>query len=358
MNRKKTKFIEGAGYFSLFDQLIESMYNGKKVRANGSPISRGTIANYEVLRRHLQGFADQDNFTLRIYNDLQLTARERKSAAHYHMKLYKAFLKYLYAKGLYDNYVGLLIRNWRSFYNYLNDDLHLYVGSYHKKFHVPKDEIPVVALTKKQLFTLLYDEELQAELTSRKLIEVRDLFIVGCTVALRYSDLKRLSKLQLQKKEQHYYLDVRAAKTQIETRMLLPSYCVDIFQKYLKRGDHLLPQISLQYFNRKVKELSELIPENDYLHKVRERKGKTIIRQKDPKTQRKLKLSDHISSHTMRRTAISIMLESGMDEILVRRISGHAPNSKEFYRYVRLAQHRLDAETTRVFSFEDMKGKE
>jgi integrase len=89
---------------------------------------------------------------------------------------------------------------------------------------------------------------------------------------------------------------------------------------------------------------------------VRERKGKTIIRQKDPKTQRKLKLSDHISSHTMRRTAISIMLESGMDEILVRRISGHAPNSKEFYRYVRLAQHRLDAETTRVFSFEDMKG--
>jgi integrase len=165
---------------------------------------------------------------------------------------------------------------------------------------------------------------------------------------LRYSDLKRLSKLQLQKKEQHYYLDVRAAKTQIETRMLLPSYCVDIFQKYLKRGDHLLPQISLQYFNRKVKELSELIPENDYLHKVRERKGKTIIRQKDPKTQRKLKLSDHISSHTMRRTAISIMLESGMDEILVRRISGHAPNSKEFYRYVRLAQHRLDAETTRV----------
>ena len=356
MNRKKTKFIEGAGYFSLFDQLIESMYNGKKVRANGSPISRGTIANYEVLRKHLQGFADQGNFTLRIYNDLQLTARERKSAAHYHMKLYKAFLKYLYAKGLYDNYVGLLIRNWRSFYNYLNDDLHMYVGSYHKKFHVPKDEIPVVALTKKQLFTLLYDEELQAELTSRKLIEVRDLFIVGCTVALRYSDLKRLSKLQLQKKEQHYYLDVRAAKTQIETRMLLPSYCVDIFKKYLKRGDHLLPQISLQYFNRKVKELSELIPENDYLHKVRERKGKTIIRQKDPKTQRKLKLSDHISSHTMRRTAISIMLESGMDEILVRRISGHAPNSKEFYRYVRLAQHRLDAETTRVFSFEDMKG--
>ena len=36
----------------------------------------------------------------------------------------------------------------------------------------------------------------------------------------------------------------------------------------------------------------------------------------------------------MRRTAITTLLLIGVDEISVRRISGHAPGSKEFYKYV------------------------
>jgi integrase len=47
---------------------------------------------------------------------------------------------------------------------------------------------------------------------------------------------------------------------------------------------------------------------------------------------------DHISSHTMRRTAITNLLVLGVPEMVVRKISGHAAGSKEFYRYVSLAQ--------------------
>jgi hypothetical protein len=38
-----------------------------------------------------------------------------------------------------------------------------------------------------------------------------------------------------------------------------------------------------------------------------------------------------------------------MPEHVVRKISGHAPNSKEFFRYVKLAQSFLDDETDRIF---------
>jgi hypothetical protein len=51
----------------------------------------------------------------------------------------------------------------------------------------------------------------------------------------------------------------------------------------------------------------------------------------------------------MRRTAITTMLRLGMNEQAVRRISGHAPGSKEFYRYVAYSQTFLDSETDRLF---------
>jgi hypothetical protein len=51
----------------------------------------------------------------------------------------------------------------------------------------------------------------------------------------------------------------------------------------------------------------------------------------------------------MRRTAITTMLRLGMNEQAVRRISGHAAGSKEFYRYVAYSQTFLDTETDRIF---------
>jgi len=50
----------------------------------------------------------------------------------------------------------------------------------------------------------------------------------------------------------------------------------------------------------------------------------------------------------MRRTAITTMLSLGMNEQAVRKISGHAPGSKEFYRYVSYAQTLMDSETKSV----------
>lgn len=56
----------------------------------------------------------------------------------------------------------------------------------------------------------------------------------------------------------------------------------------------------------------------------------------------------------MRRTAITTMLCLGMPEMAVRKISGHSPMSKEFFRYVTLAQTYLDNETLKMF--EKLKG--
>jgi hypothetical protein len=43
------------------------------------------------------------------------------------------------------------------------------------------------------------------------------------------------------------------------------------------------------------------------------------------------------------------MLALGMPEHIVRKISGHVANSKEFFRYVKMAQNVIDQESDRVF---------
>ena len=57
----------------------------------------------------------------------------------------------------------------------------------------------------------------------------------------------------------------------------------------------------------------------------------------------------HITAHTMRRTAITTLLILGVPENIVRKISGHAPGSKEFYKYVGLAQEYLNQEVSKAF---------
>lgn len=58
---------------------------------------------------------------------------------------------------------------------------------------------------------------------------------------------------------------------------------------------------------------------------------------------------DLVSSHTMRRTAITTMLTLGMPELLVRKISGHSDDSRAFYRYVELAQQYMDMEINKAY---------
>ena len=96
--------------------------------------------------------------------------------------------------------------------------------------------------------------------------------------------------------------------------------------------------------------MAAFIPDNFELVKTRERRGKQVVVYKDKEKKIHFQLSDHITTHTMRRTAITNMLTLGMPEHLVRKISGHAPNSKEFFRYVELSQSFIDDETDKIFN--------
>ncbi len=61
------------------------------------------------------------------------------------------------------------------------------------------------------------------------------------------------------------------------------------------------------------------------------------------------KFFEHITAHTMRRTAITNLLILGVPEPIVRKISGHAAGSREFYKYVNIADGYLNDEVKKAY---------
>ena len=111
--------------------------------------------------------------------------------------------------------------------NYLNKETSVKVGTFHKLFYVRKEEIAVFTLMPEELNFLIYNQAFEASLTKR-MHEVKDVVVFGCTVALRVSDLIKLEKSSVRVVNDSHYLAVRSQKSATDTLIKLRSYCIYI----------------------------------------------------------------------------------------------------------------------------------
>lgn len=302
-------------FLSLLNDFINDSYSGKRVKKNGTRISRNTIQNYEYFKNVMDKFMAQSSFELKLYLVENLTQNEKDKAKLYYRKFYEALTNFMHKKlEHYDNYVGLRVKCMRSFFNYLIDDRNLGLGTFHKHFYVPIEEIPIIALSQEQLHYIIYDDVFQEDVSLHKLDLIKDLFVFGCTVVLRVSDLLALTKKNIFVQNDATYLQVKSQKTGVKTFIKLPDYASTIVNKYKRRGQRLFPTLTQAHFNRRLKLMAALIPDNFELIKIRERKGKQVVIYKDGKKKIHFKLNEHITTHTMRRTAITTMLCLGMPD--------------------------------------------
>jgi integrase len=337
-------------FFELYDKFVQDSKTGRRLQPNGKRLSAGTLLNYGYTRNLLQQFCLAKSMELRLKPVKYLTKREQTTEKNYWKRFYKKFTDYLYADcGHFDNYVGQNIKNLRVFFNYLNKDLLLNIGDFHKQFYVRKEEIPVVTLMPEELNYFIYNKELDEKLNAR-LQRVRDMFVFGCTVALRISDLLALKKSNLRIVGDNWYLVVRSQKTKTDTQVKLPDYAVDILKKYKFRNGKLLPHFNKVNLNLYLKQLLETAGFTHPVNKAREIRGRIKEMTKERGSRKTTyRFCDMVTTHTMRRTAITVMLSLGTPEQVVRKISGHSPMSKEFFRYVAVAQAYQDKSTSDMF---------
>jgi integrase len=324
----------------LFLQFISASKKGRRLKYGTKKLTPGTIKQYECVLKLLREYETKFNCSLRIALLKKQLLPVIKKEKKYWTTFFRNFSTFLYEeKNCYDEYVGSVFKVIRTFFNYLLDDKQLPVGNFHKLFRIATEQTTPVILQPQQLKFLITDKEFETSLPLN-LRRTKDIFVFGCTVGLRYSDLMRLRKEHVINSPEGKYLLIHTKKTGTEVRLPLPDYLLAIIDKYAKRTrKFILPQLSSTNLNLQVKRLGEKAGWTYSLPKIRYKQGRPVEMKKEKESCR---FCDHITTHTMRRTAITSLLIMGVPELVVRRISGHAANSKEFYKYVIVAQDYLN----------------
>ncbi len=334
----------------LFKQFIKDTETGKRLKKNGERIKKSSIQNYRFVLNNLIGFTEKTGFDIRICDASRLTKREYITEKNYWKKFYKKFTEYLYNKGCFDNYVGTNIKTIRVFFNYMKYDKYINTSDFQQLFYVRKEEIDILVLSPEQLKFLIHDSEFEQSL-SPALKRIKDIFVFGCTTGLRYSDIFLITNKNFIFQEESWYLKLKSKKTKTYSYIKLPGYAVDIYNKYKSRSikKPVFNKITLFYFNKSLKIIGEKAGYTNPIELSREKQGKPQnVSNKSLKNGSRF--CDKMSSHMMRRTAITTHLILGMPEHLVRKISGHSHGSSSFNRYVHYAQPYIDKEIDKVHS--------
>jgi tyrosine type site-specific recombinase len=150
---------------------------------------------------------------------------------------------------------------------------------------------------------------------------IRDMFVLGCLTALRYSDYSRLTSQNLIDN----YIVIRTKKTNIDVKVPAHDYVREIFSKY---AGQVPCGLCIQYFNKYLKVIMKEIGLNDLVTYSFTKGGemKTVTREK----------WELISSHTARRSAATNMYLTGrMKTFEIMKLTGHR-TEQNFFRYIRL----------------------
>lgn len=178
------------------------------------------------------------------------------------------------------------------------------------------DEPTRVYLTMNEITRLYYYQNL-----SRKKTRIRDLFVVGCLTGLRYSDYSNLTKDNFVGD----YIIVLTKKTKKKVIVPIHDYVKEIYNKY--KGS--IPNgLSVQYFNRAIKQICKEVGINDDITTSYIKGGKIVTETK--------KKWEMVGSHTARRSlATNMHRTKRMSTSDIMQITGHTTENS-FFKYVRV----------------------
>ena len=283
---KRTKSISSK-FFEVYDVFITEKKSDFTEGAN----SDTTINRYEYNKKLLSDFQEY-----------------RKKKIHFNQinkRFYNSFIEYCvsvksHSANTLRRNVGML----KTFLYWSLENGHTYKTDF-QKFKAPKaQQTDEVALTFKQV-----SEVFEYDLSNNpKLERVRDLFVFGCSTGMRISNYSKVQKKDIQ----NGMIKVRDQKnTDKSLEVPLNDFSTFILKKY----NYQLPKISNQKFNDYIKEVFKLLGYDEQVKKTI-KIGKDLIERINP-------LYERISSHTARRSFITIMKNKKIPDKVIMSYTGH-----------------------------------
>ena len=293
---RQEKPLEGVFFTDFCREMLEKRSRRK---------SEHYAAVYEAVIKHIEAFSEE--FDCDIYTN-SVTA-----------EFLDDFIIYLEDQGLRHNtIVGYILKvqtlvRRASQYNYAVDN------SY-DEIELREEPTNAVFLSMNEITRIYYYKFTNQD--KRKAKErIRDLFVLGCLTALRYSDYSTLTADNLQDR----YIVKRTKKTNVDVKVPAHDYVLEIFKKY---EGHIPNGLCIQYVNKYLKVIMKEIGLNDKVIFSYTQGGKLVTATKE-----KWEL---ISSHTARRSAATNMYLTGrMKTFEIMKLTGHRTESN-FFKYIRL----------------------
>ena len=235
------------------------------------------------------------------------------------------YRKYLRKRGLSDNTLRRSLKILKTCLKWSDERGYISDTSYIRAIKLGNEKESVgVALTKEQL-----DQLVEIDLQERKSLDkIRWWYIAQCSTGVRFSDLNMVTM----KNVKDGFLIIQPNKTKDKTiRIPLSPLLQRAFTK-LKDGPL---DFSAQHYNRMLKELGRMLEFDGSTTMVRFKGGKRIEVIKP--------MHELLTSHTARRTFITVLLRAGHPQELVMKLSGHS-DVRSFMKYVKMT----DEDSTRA----------
>ena len=297
-------------FYKAYDEFMQDHIKEQKWSPN-------TIKRYQNLKSILLEFEGAKGYriTLKAINKRFHTEftdycmNDRKHATNTHrgnISLLKAFMRWALERG----------------YTYQDD---------YKRFEkMPEAFTEKIALKAEDLTAIMNYTP-----SSTRLERARDVFVFACSTGMRFGELKLIGKHNI--KDGYIMLKEEKGSTKKPREIPLNTLSEMILRKY----DYNLPLIANQKQNEYIKEVFE---EAGFTHETEQVivKGKNIVREKIP-------FHDRISTHTARRTFITMMKRKGKSDKLISKITGHS-DLKTLNQYYQVDQEAKKEAVGDVFN--------
>ena len=286
-NNPMFKKVDKKTILDYFDDYIETIK---------STTAHTTVQKYKQAK---ENFKDFQKHKKRIYNTEMIDLKFRNEYVEYLIETKKYAPTTVYRKMKFLRTVLYFIENLGI---KVNPFLH------NSRFLTKDIEVDNIALSENEI-----DEMEKLNLSDNKRLEqVRDLFLVACYTGQRFSDLNKINQSNIIDDE---YIAIRQQKTNEQLTLPLLKVVKTILVKY----SYKLPKISNVKFNEYIKEVAKLC---ETLNKQYSGDNKKVRWQM-------------ISSHTARRTFVTLNYGKGVDLDTLKLGTGHK-QTKTLQTYIKM----------------------
>ena len=309
------------------ESYIQDMEEGIRTNDRGRRFAQGTIKNYKGFQTQFDAFQtykgrklDFEGITLKFYNQFVAYFNEKKYSPNTigrHIKTLKAIMRAALEEGYHNN---------REFTR--------------RKFITIKTDVRAVYLTSKEL-KALHDYELS---DNKDYELVRNVFLCGCYTGMRFSDYSRISKEHIKDHGKYKAIDMKTKKT--GKRVIVPIR--PELEEILKSYDWNLPKTVEQTVNKNIKKIAALVGIDESIEVETFENGHMTI-QNVPKW-------SQITTHTARRTGITLMYNDGVKPTDIMKISSHT-TEKNFRKYLKQGERETADKVSKNKFFKSSKLK-